>query len=236
MKCQHILIMAGLILGPTKTLASAQITFKQGILWANLDSVRLPAESRQKPLTGRTAADSYIQSSHKAGLIGYSEYDRDQLWQSKALGLGLGYFATSAISPALALSFQEQGLSVGATYLKEISSSLHLFFRGDIAFEKAIDGPLYLTVLPFFVWRYFPIYLGVGGLGLNFFSDPSTRTALSLAMNWQILGGVQILELFDCLILFAEIRWRKLLYVFDDDSQAYPDRSLSFLIGTSLIL
>lgn len=211
------------------------VSINESRMLANLEATYLPTDLQERPPTGKQAADIYMQSTSKAGLMGYSRYDQDRLWAKDALGIYLAGFVSSTTNKQ---PLGAKGLSLGGIYLKEIFHALRLSFRGDVSFEKFIGEGYRFSLSPFFLWRYFPIYLGIGGLGLEgMVQDTNANFRPDFAMNWQVLGGLELLELFDCWIFFVELKWKNILYDFDESSaNERPRRFAELLIGTALLL
>lgn len=232
-KCQQAFILCLILTYPLSIWAKDDPPQK---LLAYRGTATLPTEIEQKPLSGKEAADTYIKSTYKANATESSQYDKKH--KAPTMSIDFNYFISSAINDEGSLLFKGQGLALRASYLKEILSQFNIFFRGDLGFQKTRKGPVHLFLQPFFVWRLFPVYLGLSGLSLEFFSDLSDqRKKAFFAMSWQVLAGIQI-PLFDRVILFTEVKWQNPLHIFNEVPDQYNQStmdSISLLIGTSLL-
>ena len=178
----------------------------------------LPAlSSQKKPLTGKEAADSYMRSTYRPSAFRYRK-------RSYSIGIYFSHF-TSSTAHQSPFSPQQIGFSSGLTYLQKISSSEHVFFRGQLLLERSRNNTWYSALTPSLLFSVLPVYVGVGVPSLNLILPQDI-----FYMDWQLLTGIRF-EVLNFLNFFIEAKWKNPLNIFDSSQR----KTLHLLAGVLLL-
>jgi len=183
------------------------------------------AEGQSQPVVGRKAAEKYFQRNPKS-TEDYQELEprarrSDQPFSGfEVLMLNLGSFVGSDSYFWGPRHFTNVGrANYGVTYLFDQWHGLDRHVRVEFAEFKIEDRiPRKISILPLITFpraeTKFPLYFGFGaGIGVLF---NQLRAESDLSFDYQLVGGLRFLDVFNQIGFFAEFAMKNHLFILSD--------------------